>query len=513
MILLQVGVLLLTCLSGLVHSEEQPLVLKIPDIQVKALRSKESCVTCTRDKAPIPTLCQPNPQEANCTQVPGAFHERFQKIDQEALKQEDEFYEKFRKVNRESYDRHSRTLQGDALQSAIYGDIQKLVDAFFAAKKMDRFRDVVRATARHFRLTLEGAQGLGPEEKKVLLAMIAPCEKEVLIDPIIGRGVDKQVPGQFNATSWNKYPTSAKTYLHQIGSLYERGTRLTPIAQTSSCFITATSKMIDLCQEVTPECVYVFAHEIAHRVNSCNFMESSRRFLVQSRNQIQSEGDGYDRDRLAAARVHQESARRLYETTVGLTSCLDTLSSPKSGTINSCLPPDDGPWRPDPLLRSRCEYGTVPAQASQWSEAESDLWAASVLATYFEKSAMSQRERHSAMSRVNWFFCEEHATLAARKGERDWRVHFDRAGLDEKPRHLVEVKSNVSPSPTCRDLPLDTTLAGQSWYDHQDWSVRFNRNLLRNHDLRRALGCEPSAEVPTTCSPTDSTVRHYVPKN
>ncbi len=40
-----------------------------------------------------------------------------------------------------------------------------------------------------------------------------------------------------------------------------------------------------------------------------------------------------------------------------------------------------------------------------------------------------------------------------------------------------------------------------TWEDHQPWADRFNRNILRNSEIRSALRCKLSKDVPVSCSP------------
>lgn len=307
----------------------------------------------------------------------------------------------------------------------------------------------------------------------------------------------------------------------------------------SECKVILSPNVWMDCLEDNALCADTVMHEIAHVFNSCQFLDMAVAANHAFQKSFSSEGDKlFQKQASAAASLGMALADS--------SACLTQLSAPQNSLSNACaekkrqLPEMD---QIEGVLRSRCNYRSWKFIASQWDEAEADFWGSTGFAAYLKKEHPNIEERKAALRSVIKSWCaieiEEHGRdlwnatetkILKKQGKTpsiDQTQEFNEDNIPQKYREqAIEESFNIGtkwkiPANQLRKQLSDfKTCAGHLSEDalkslkpdaegniafgndsHQSWQKRFDRNALRNSDLRRVLGCTLSEEVPFACSP------------
>ncbi len=254
-------------------------------------------------------------------------------------------------------------------------------------------------------------------------------------------------------------------------------------ASSTACSVILYGRAWNDCAEGSASCYQTLFHEFAHLMNTC----SIRNMVLTGENYF----NWFEKNvTLPKIPVTNKVLQHTYEVLKKRTECLEELSHPHEG-----LEDDGSPIQNDSGFdAARCTGEKQKAYPSQWSESESDFWGASALATYLRSMPEPERRKIFAESVAQW--CE-----GVQAHERV-----------PPSKYLAYVTSKLTPKPPEPTSVTQPKTASKSrippWNDsHQDWSVRVNRNILRNADLRDTLGCVVSSkrsiltDIPVSCSP------------
>lgn len=214
------------------------------------------------------------------------------------------------------------------------------------------------------------------------------------------------------------------------------------IPSMDKCTLELSAKTWRECAAASPICYQMLFHELGHLMDPCSY--------------------------LPFPAVHGLGSALLEST-----ECLSGLAELQLALPNACgrsHAPYDG-------IPQHCGFGAASTHPSQWKEASSDFWGASALATYLTRKFPDSRERARAFARVSAQWCLE-ASLSP------------------------PVKPEASGGSCESQIREDYRANAQAPHsEYLEFKARFDRNALRNADLRKALGCRLSEEVPTACSP------------
>lgn len=271
------------------------------------------------------------------------------------------------------------------------------------------------------------------------------------------------------------------------GSGFRR--RVNPLlASVGGCMVLLSAKTWIDCAEGGPACFTTLFHEIGHLVTSCTYRDLAAR--ARDTSAELTYGSGATRVMGFLSRQADSLASALEDNA----SCLATLSSPREAILNGC----DGPEGTSSRIRSRCGLGAHHGYPSQWNEAEADFWGATATALWLEETYADPAARAHAIYESTAQWCADSTLEHARP----------------RPTHPDVKRANAlleEPEDCEREFAAARAPAVAAWKDpHQDWATRINRNVLRNDDLRRALGCPSRPEVPMSCSPR-GVVRTRIP--
>lgn len=509
--------------SSFANDAAPPAVVRLPDIKVIGFKKVDTQQTESDCEPKAPTeksvlACEPDPYEKVCADVPIFFEEQFRKIDAKALDFEEKWYADFQKANKDLYDKYKKEARGSQLQTRILDGISSKFSRGYVEKdKVENFRRTFKEGTGYFRKMLEDAAGIPKEEKEILLKQIASCEKNVYLnlqftnDPSHKSVLPNQIGAEFR---YELDIEKVRSQRESIGTKYTKGQRLTPITDSSTCTVVGHNKFVDYCQTLSTECLYVIAHELGHRIDSCSFITTFYDYQLNDLHKVERHHDEYDTDRLNTAIVHQRSARSLANFMIAQSECMGSLSAPKDAIPNSCEKNPNGKFLPSLEDEKRCSFNEVKGHPSQWREAEADFWAASTIATYLKSRKLSEAATRTEALRPLWFWCMESKIrkerLDARVSGRNWTVRID---YDESPKEKKDRdQKDGDPKKACETQPRDSKQRAIAAWDvpHQNWALRFNRNVLRNSDLRDVLNCPSTEQVPVTCSPTTGITRTFL---
>lgn len=273
---------------------------------------------------------------------------------------------------------------------------------------------------------------------------------------------------------------------------------INPLADaTTKCLISMTPRMWLGCAANEAACIPDLLHEFSHLLHSCYIYRLGRQAESEASNQAENDPE---RARLGfLARQASLVSRRIADRTACLAALAPgDLHDPRPNACAKKPLPKPG------TLEARCEPYALPEFPGQWVEAEADFWSASGMAIWLE-----QRFPESAARRR--FAYENWAGLCQAGAETRGANMRQEARDDEDARLYRRLKEalvdRAKPAVLeCATRPAEPGPAPKPWKDpHQSDDVRANRNLLRNSDLRRALGCDPRprGDIPLTCSPAN----------
>ncbi|MGZ3697184.1 MAG: hypothetical protein ACXWPM_06020 [Bdellovibrionota bacterium] len=236
--------------------------------------------------------------------------------------------------------------------------------------------------------------------------------------------------------------------------------------QEKSCGVRLTPEAWRACANKDPLCFFSLFHEAGHYLNSCNFTVATHAPgsyfgpVIPWQRVVKNPSNAFASD----FQVDKAYLGYLGEGLFRRTECLKDISDPKMGNqksseLSSLHPGKKMPPFPPDTWISRCNVNST--ELAQWDEAEADFWGATALADYMKQIP---------------------AKLVT-------------------PTFISAMLSqclNAGPSKSRENDP------------HQEWSRRFNRNFLRNYDLRSVIGCHADFETAALCSPI-SGIHVYIP--
>ncbi|MBI3555980.1 MAG: hypothetical protein HY074_06940 [Deltaproteobacteria bacterium] len=298
---------------------------------------------------------------------------------------------------------------------------------------------------------------------------------------------------------WNLAPIEARTRRHLDADKQVVVTRgkshgdvFNPLAESfNGCSLTMTPWSWLECANGETDCMIVLFHEFGHLLNSCHFERLGEMSEQISGNQIVAGVENF------LARQGSEVARVIRDNN----RCLQTLSAPKYAVPDKC---DHSDGLSDSYLKHCGRDETFQYHwPSQWVEAEADFISASATATWFKEAKLGTLERTKIITDYAVDFCvREQLTAEGGNTKKASSPGLLEAG-EYKP--ILMAKGYTR---SCSESPR--TPMKQEWRTHQSYPLRINRNLMRNFDLRDAIGCQPDPAVPVTCSPTGRT-RFWIP--
>jgi len=265
--------------------------------------------------------------------------------------------------------------------------------------------------------------------------------------------------------------------------LLEPGTKINPTAavQSQDCELRLSARFMVECAERTPACYWLLFHELSHMLDSCRYLTQSK-LAENSLKFVETEKPGpVQRPELESViegiRMNQAISSRIGLAIQDATSPLEVLSQPRNAVPNRCTKAHS--W--SQLHQERCGKDSAKQFPTQWAEAEADFWSASAFAVWLESKHPETKLRKRAFKEVAYFMCEE-------SGFKEEEISPNLESLAAKSKKC-EIQANRAVQPAT------------GWSSHPPTPKRFNRNLLRNADLRNALGCKLSSDIPMAASP------------
>ncbi|MGK5082149.1 hypothetical protein WDW37_02505 [Bdellovibrionota bacterium FG-1] len=427
---------------------------------------------------PLAELCEPDPYEKLCENIPPEVVRRqkeltkfAQAVDQqveqfithvETAHQKSPTSKKLNEEEQEKWKTHHRLL--------MLAEIEK--------PQKSKVLQTLKKAKELFMTAIGKRKYLHPKELAVLGQYLEGCAKNP--------GLWNQGPERHNG--WNK---SFREWNNPLGEaqLLEAEDDKLPVGSTgATCKLYLNPMTWRECAEGTEVCYFYLFHEFAHSLNSCLFLKNQKSAQAYKKEASEDFTDRFQAFRaqfLKKTEKHDDDMTRLL---IQSTACLEILSAPHDAIPNAC-PREQ--TRLDDLLQKRCSVGALSPYPSQWEEAEADFWAGTALAQYFESQAnLDLGAKRKVFQRIATSWCID-----------DSAQPFSTPSPTETPLDIYE---EASQEPSCEDLPANPKMTlPPKWGDsHQDTTVRFNRNFLRNSDLRRALGCSTtSPAVAMSCSP------------
>lgn len=413
-------------------------------------------------------LCEPDPMESVCQELPPRLLRRLETR-----------HEQMRRLI-EDYD------------AADVGDVTDL--GVLVSRLRPRVEERVHTAVKIFTSTLRQARFLSHLEQNVLIRAIRACTTNVEV---------------WHTTEMNALsspPSSAEDLLE---------------VDESVCNIGLSPKYFIECAAGTVACYRVLFHEMAHFINTCRFLQ------MASALERAAEHQGWTEE---VEQVHQ-TLMQLAEKMRLSTACLEQTGEPHAGLVNMCRFTS----HVGDLEVRYCEQTdrTRTAHPSQWEEAEADLWAAVNLAHWFNQAHIPMADRQAGVRATMQKVCIESGFTEMDVDEEEedeeapswapeqqlarlWGALRQVMGNTPNNEETVEVpillptRAVVQHSALrwletkvlrCRALGPEVP-AHWSWEGHQDWETRWNRTFLRTPELRQALGCAVSEDLPV-CSPLE----------
>lgn len=454
-----------------------------------ALTPPTSCNPPAEAQSPIPVACLPDPFEQLCITATPEIEKLAR--DTEARAQQ----------NAKNFDRFFD--EGIASAEKNVGSLRKKHDFEFGRRYFRhawnhvresftrgteaKVKGVVLEAMDVFLETLKNSPILTADEKKDIEAVLRRCtDKPVL---------DVSTVGSRNASV--ELNTEMKAFLRELSQdAIEEGryVHIHPRAGMG-CALGLSDKQWMDCVDRNPLCFEVLFHEFGHILNSCNFLS-----MAHESSRIKAGLQQDDSNPLAfaamrrALKISEEEMQSLGNALVRSTDCLSTLSEPKDPLPNDC----DLEGKIPAPFKQRCGAGSLEKFPTQWREAEADFWGASALANWVKKLP-NQKDRNDYFNSIAAQWClEERAGFKSNRTSKP---------LSQKGQQLIREYNELmnSQKQACEATPSRTLARPlpQPWIDpHQSLARRFNRNYLRNSDLRDALGCGYfPGQITESCSP------------
>lgn len=246
------------------------------------------------------------------------------------------------------------------------------------------------------------------------------------------------------------------------------------------------------CTEGSSTCMYLLFHELGHLMNTCPLHNAAYFSSNELKEPSIKSKPAADKS-LRFIKEHSTGLARILESK---TSCLTNLSDPKFTPPNTCSDKSA-----PAVTRERCDLWATAGYPPQWEESEADLWAGSAFAQYLEDEIGQDTElRAKALYDIMSEWCGD------QQMRKRWWGSLGPESRDTLSKLGISRKLELAKQEGCKPSPGTEKQYGPPWLDeHQTRETRFNRIVLRNLDLRDALGCKNSAEIPFTCSPSGTT--------
>ena len=269
-----------------------------------------------------------------------------------------------------------------------------------------------------------------------------------------------------------------------------------------ACQLTLSPQTWERCSTGDIFCAMSIFHELTHMIDSCGMLDQAKNAEFLAKQYWHGE------QHVQLFEKQKEAAISLADALIESSACLEQISKPNFTILDACGKKEKTPSIETRLL-SRCGFvfgksGRYYMRPPEWEEAEADFWGASAFANYLTErfpTASIRKERVRADLRVR---CANSAHLRSKeKTVKDAVSSFLNGSSKVVPENYFNKNTKCSgrPDPITWKNAVKNGVVVLSDDTHQPWGARINRNYLRNADLRKALGCSLSKEVPFACSP------------
>lgn len=413
-------------------------------------------------------FCGLDAYPAICSQVPGLVLERRRELHAEGNAFAASIDEAFTQI-RPGFESRVGKIKDHPGDRAFFSNWvkqmnQEILVRVITPQETARVLSNLQTLTQNFRATLESS-GLPRPTVETLRSLFSTCPVSVTMQ--LTRRAGRR---------WATTHNNRNAVIHgslQIDALHaadrNHGARII-VNPNNPCVVELDGTTWRECRDGTPECAFVYLHELAHFIDPCKF---DPRVLTVPH--------GASASLRRASQSAAQTGRVLWERT----SCLNETVNPHE-TLNRHTGQE---YRPE-SFEARCVID--PEFPSQWDEAQADLWGSLALSRWLNQ--LPANEQYKAAIRAMGQFCP--VDLDGPPSARTQYATF----ISDSYEHSILDQPLVDLPPESIAAPVSTQIElPTSWgSNHPAWKNRIEDIYLRNPELRQTLDC---AETTPSCSP------------